>query len=38
MAPDMVLFDSKMNTSLFLGATLPSYQVHIVTASLEYRF
>jgi hypothetical protein len=38
MTPNMAPFDSKMNTSLFLGATVPSYQVHIVTASLEYRF
>ena len=38
MTPDMVLYDSKMGTSLFLGADVPSYQVHIVSATLEYRF
>jgi hypothetical protein len=27
-----------MNTSLFLGADVPAYQVHIVSMSLEYRF
>ncbi len=38
MTPDMAAFDSKMNTSLFLGADVPSYQVHIVSVSLGYRF
>jgi MtrB/PioB family decaheme-associated outer membrane protein len=38
MTPFMAGYDSKMNTSLFLGATVPAYQVHIVSASIEYRF
>ena len=38
MTPDMVLYDSKMNTSVFLGADVPAYQVHIVSVSLNYRF
>jgi hypothetical protein len=38
MTPYMAPYDSKMNTSLFLGADVPAYQVHIVSVSLEYRF
>lgn len=38
MTPDMVLYDSKMATSVFLGADVPAYQVHIVSVSLNYRF
>ncbi len=38
MTPDMIRFDSKMATSLFLGTDVPGYQVHILSASLEYRF
>jgi opacity protein-like surface antigen len=38
MMPDMVGLDSGTNTSLFLGVTVPHYAVHIVSASLEYRF
>lgn len=38
LTPYMAPFDSKMNTSLFLGADIPGYQVHIVSMSLEYRF
>jgi hypothetical protein len=38
MTPDMILYDPKMNTSVFLGADVPPYQVHIVSVSLNYRF
>jgi hypothetical protein len=38
LTPNMSAFDPKMNTSLFLGADVPGYQVHMVSASLEYRF
>jgi MtrB/PioB family decaheme-associated outer membrane protein len=38
MTPDMIKYDSRMSTSLFLGADVPGYQVHIMSASLEYRF
>jgi MtrB/PioB family decaheme-associated outer membrane protein len=38
LTPNMSSFDPKMNTSIFLGADVPGYQVHIVSASLEYRF
>lgn len=38
MMPYMVGLDSTASTSMFLGATIPSYAVHIVSASLEYRF
>jgi MtrB/PioB family decaheme-associated outer membrane protein len=38
MTPNMVQYDSKMATSLFLGADVPSYQVHIVSVSLNYVF
>ena len=38
MMPDMLSFDTKEATSIYLGATVPAYAVHIVTASLEYRF
>ncbi len=38
LTPNMSSFDPKMGTSLFLGADVPGYQVHIVSASLEYRF
>jgi hypothetical protein len=38
MTPDMVLYDSKMATSVFLGTDVPAYQVHIVSVSLNYRF
>ena len=38
MMPYMVGLDSGTSTSLFLGATVPSYAVHIVSAALEYRF
>ena len=38
MAPYMAPFDSKMSTSLFLGADVPPYQVHIVSLSLNYSF
>jgi MtrB/PioB family decaheme-associated outer membrane protein len=38
MTPFMAPYDSKMGTSLFLGADVPGYQVHMVSASLEYRF
>jgi len=38
MVPDMALIDSTMKTSLFLGADVPPYQVHILSVSLDYRF
>jgi MtrB/PioB family decaheme-associated outer membrane protein len=38
MTPYMVSLDPGTNTSLFLGATIPNYAVHIVSAVLEYRF
>lgn len=38
MTPYMALYDPKMNTSLFLGADVPAYQVHIVSVSLNYLF
>jgi MtrB/PioB family decaheme-associated outer membrane protein len=38
MSPYMVPMDSRTNTSIFLGADVPGYQVHIVSVSLEYRF
>jgi hypothetical protein len=38
MTPYMVPFDSRTNTSIFLGANVGGYQVHIVSTSLEYRF
>jgi len=38
MVPYMVSLDPGTNTSLFLGATVPAYAVHIVSASVEYRF
>ena len=38
LTPNMSAFDSKMNTSLFFAADVPGYQVHIISASLEYRF
>jgi MtrB/PioB family decaheme-associated outer membrane protein len=38
MTPYMGLIDSNTKTSIFLGANVPGYQVHIVSVSLEYRF
>lgn len=38
MLPYMVSVDSSASTSLFLGATVPGYKVHVVAFSLEYRF
>ncbi|MBZ5622763.1 MAG: MtrB/PioB family decaheme-associated outer membrane protein [Acidobacteriia bacterium] len=38
MTPYMGLLDSATKTSIFLGADVPGYQVHIVSVSLEYRF
>jgi hypothetical protein len=34
----MVPLDPSTSTSIFLGARIPGYSVHIVTATLEYRF
>lgn len=38
MSPYMVPFDSRTNTSIFLGADVPGYHVHILSVSLDYRF
>ena len=38
MLPYMVSVDSSTSTSLFLGATVPGYKIHVVAFSLEYRF
>lgn len=38
MTPYMGLLDTGTKTSIFLGADVPGYQVHIVSVSLEYRF
>lgn len=38
MMPYMSNFDTRSLTSIYLGATLPGYAVHIVSASIEYRF
>ncbi len=38
MSPYMAPYDPRTNISVFLGADVPGYQVHIVTVSLEYRF
>jgi MtrB/PioB family decaheme-associated outer membrane protein len=38
MSQYMVPLDPTANTSIFLGARMPSYRVHIVSATLEYRF
>lgn len=38
MRPYMVPLDATANTSIFLGADVPGYQVHIVSFGLEYRF
>ena len=38
MSQYMVPLDPTTSTSIFLGARMPSYNVHIVSATLEYRF
>jgi predicted porin len=38
MTPYMVSLDSRTNTSIFLGATVPGYHVHILSLSMDYRF
>ena len=38
MRPYMVPLDAGTNTSIFLGADVPGYNVHIVSFGLEYRF
>jgi MtrB/PioB family decaheme-associated outer membrane protein len=38
MAPSMVPFDPRTNTSIYLGADVPGYQVHNVSVTVEYRF
>jgi len=38
MTPYMVPFDPRTNTSIYLGADVPGYQVHNVSVSVEYRF
>jgi len=38
MSPYMVPLDPSTSTSIFLGARIPGYNVHIVSAALEYRF
>ena len=38
MTPYMVPLDSKTNTSIFLGASVPGYHVNILSLSLDYRF
>jgi len=38
MSPYMAWLDSSMGTSVFLGANIPGYKVHILAISLEYSF
>jgi len=38
MSQYMVPLDPSTSTSIFLGARIPGYNVHIVSATLEYRF
>ena len=38
ISPYMVPLDPSTSTSIFLGADVPGYKVHVIAFSLEYRF
>lgn len=38
MRPNMSFLDAGTGTSLFLGADVPGYKVHVLALALEYRF